>query len=134
MRALPKIETAGRIAARRSVASTNSAIIPKIRQDPARVEAVVRCCRARLSLQSFFLSRSSCCSLGFGMPTLLLVDGSSYLYRAFHALPDLRNSAGEPTGPSGVLSMLSRLESDYKAESGLRLRRQGQDLPRRLVP
>ena len=32
------------------------------------------------------------------MPTLLLVDGSSYLYRAFHALPDLRNSAGEPTG------------------------------------
>jgi len=30
--------------------------------------------------------------------TLLLVDGSSYLYRAFHALPDLRNAAGEPTG------------------------------------
>ena len=29
--------------------------------------------------------------------TLLLVDGSSYLYRAFHALPDLRNAAGEPT-------------------------------------
>ena len=29
---------------------------------------------------------------------LLLVDGSSYLYRAFHALPDLRNQAGEPTG------------------------------------
>jgi len=51
------------------------------------------------------------------MPTLLLVDGSSYLYRAFHALPDLRNSAGEPTGAvRGVLSMLRRLESDYKAE------------------
>ncbi len=51
------------------------------------------------------------------MPTLLLVDGSSYLYRAFHALPDLRNSAGEPTGAGrGVLSMLRRLESDYKAE------------------
>ena len=32
------------------------------------------------------------------MPTLLLVDGSSYLYRAFHAMPDLRNSLGEPTG------------------------------------
>jgi len=47
----------------------------------------------------------------------LLVDGSSYLYRAFHALPDLRNSAGEPTGAvRGVLSMLRRLESDYKAE------------------
>jgi DNA polymerase-1 len=51
------------------------------------------------------------------MPTLLLVDGSSYLYRAFHALPDLRNSRGEPTGAiRGVLSMLRRLESDYKAE------------------
>ncbi|MDX5444652.1 MAG: DNA polymerase I [Zoogloeaceae bacterium] len=51
------------------------------------------------------------------MPTLLLVDGSSYLYRAFHALPDLRNSAGEPTGAvRGVLSMLRRLENEYAAE------------------
>jgi DNA polymerase-1 len=51
------------------------------------------------------------------MPTLLLVDGSSYLYRAFHALPDLRNSAGEPTGAiRGVLSMLRVLEADYKAD------------------
>ena len=51
------------------------------------------------------------------MPTLLLVDGSSYLYRAFHALPDLRNSAGEPTGAiRGVLSMLRRLETEYTAE------------------
>ena len=49
------------------------------------------------------------------MPTLLLVDGSSYLYRAFHALPDLRNRAGEPTGAiRGGLSMLRVLESDYK--------------------
>ena len=32
------------------------------------------------------------------MKTLLLVDGSSYLYRAFHAMPDLRNSANEPVG------------------------------------
>lgn len=47
---------------------------------------------------------------------LLLVDGSSYLYRAFHALPDLRNRAGEPTGAIyGVLNMLRRLESEYKA-------------------
>src|SRR5439155_1352167 len=39
------------------------------------------------------------------MPTLVLVDGSSYLYRAFHALPDLRTSKGEPTGAlRGVLS------------------------------
>ena len=48
------------------------------------------------------------------MPTLLLVDGSSYLYRAFHAMPDLRNSQGEPTGAIyGVLNMLRRLDSDY---------------------
>ena len=54
--------------------------------------------------------------LSKNMPTLLLVDGSSYLYRAFHALPDLRNSRGEPTGAIyGVLSMLRRLDSDYKA-------------------
>jgi DNA polymerase-1 len=32
------------------------------------------------------------------MPTLLLVDGSSYLYRAFHAMPDLRTTQSEPTG------------------------------------
>jgi len=51
------------------------------------------------------------------MPLLLLVDGSSYLYRAFHALPDLRNREGRPTGAVyGVLSMLRRLEADYKAD------------------
>jgi len=51
------------------------------------------------------------------MPTLLLVDGSSYLYRAFHALPDLRTTHGEPTGAiRGVLSMLRVLEADYKAD------------------
>ncbi len=48
---------------------------------------------------------------------LVLVDGSSYLYRAFHALPDLRNAAGEPTGAVyGVLNMLRRLVDDYKAD------------------
>ncbi len=47
---------------------------------------------------------------------LLLVDGSSYLYRAFHALPDLRNRANQPTGAiKGVLSMLRRLVADYPA-------------------
>ena len=51
------------------------------------------------------------------MPTLLLVDGSSYLYRAFHALPDLRTAAGQPTGAiRGVLSMLRVLEADYKSD------------------
>ncbi|HET9042261.1 MAG TPA: DNA polymerase I [Burkholderiales bacterium] len=48
---------------------------------------------------------------------LVLVDGSSYLYRAFHALPDLRSPAGEPTGAIyGVLNMLKRLIADYKAD------------------
>jgi len=51
------------------------------------------------------------------MKTLLLVDGSSYLYRAFHAMPDLRNSANEPVGAiQGVLNMLRRLHKDYPAE------------------
>ncbi len=45
---------------------------------------------------------------------LLLVDGSSYLYRAFHALPDLRSRANAPTGAIyGVLAMLRRLVADY---------------------
>ena len=49
--------------------------------------------------------------------SLVLVDGSSYLYRAFHALPDLRSPAGEPTGAIyGVLNMLRRLVNDYKAD------------------
>ena len=48
--------------------------------------------------------------------TLLLVDGSSYLYRAFHALPELRNPAGEPTGAIyGVINMLRRLVADHPA-------------------
>ena len=51
------------------------------------------------------------------MKTLLLVDGSSYLYRAFHAMPDLRNFADEPTGAiHGVLNMLRRLHKDYPAD------------------
>ncbi len=46
--------------------------------------------------------------------TLLLVDGSSYLYRAFHALPDLRAPDGSPTGALyGVINMLKRLRKDY---------------------
>jgi DNA polymerase-1 len=48
---------------------------------------------------------------------LLLVDGSSYLYRAFHALPDMRNPAGEPTNAIyGVLNMLRRLQKDYATD------------------
>lgn len=45
---------------------------------------------------------------------LVLVDGSSYLYRAFHAMPALTNSKGEPTGAIyGVTNMLRRLLNDY---------------------
>ena len=51
------------------------------------------------------------------MKTLVLVDGSSYLYRAFHALPDLRNRHGEPTGAvKGVLSMLQKLRNETPAD------------------
>jgi DNA polymerase-1 len=68
--------------------------------------------------------------------TLLLVDGSSYLYRAFHALPDLRSPDGHPTGAMhGMVNMLRRLRADYPGRlHRLRVRRQGQDLPRRYVP
>lgn len=49
--------------------------------------------------------------------TLLLVDGSSYLYRAYHAMPDLRGPAGEPTGALyGMVNMLRRLRLDFSAE------------------
>ncbi len=45
---------------------------------------------------------------------LVLVDGSSYLYRAFHALPPLTTATGQPTGAiKGVISMLKRLQKDF---------------------
>ncbi|MEM7406205.1 MAG: DNA polymerase I [Pseudomonadota bacterium] len=45
---------------------------------------------------------------------LVLVDGSSYLYRAFHAMPSLTNSKGRPTGAAyGIVNMLRRLLQDY---------------------
>lgn len=48
-------------------------------------------------------------------PPLILVDGSSYLFRAFHALPPLTNKAGEPTGAMlGVVNMVRRLLDTYK--------------------
>lgn len=51
------------------------------------------------------------------MTTLVLIDGSSYLYRAFHALPPLTNQAGEPTGAMlGVVNMLRRLRSESKPD------------------
>ena len=48
-------------------------------------------------------------------PDLVLIDGSSYLYRAFHALPPLSNSAGQPTGAvHGVLSMLLKFLREFE--------------------
>ncbi|MDH4109947.1 MAG: hypothetical protein OEW35_16800, partial [Gammaproteobacteria bacterium] len=48
---------------------------------------------------------------------LVLVDGSSYLYRAFHALPPLTSSRGEPTGAvHGVLNMLNKLAREQETE------------------
>ena len=45
---------------------------------------------------------------------VILVDGSSYLYRAFHALPPLTNSKGKPTGAvKGVINMMRRMQKDY---------------------
>ena len=53
--------------------------------------------------------------------TLLLVDGSSYLYRAFHAMPDLRAVPGDPSSPAtgairGMINMMERLRKDIPAE------------------
>jgi DNA polymerase I len=49
--------------------------------------------------------------------TLLLVDGSSYLYRAYHAMPDLRSPDGGPTGALyGMINMLRRMRKEVTAE------------------
>jgi len=48
---------------------------------------------------------------------LILVDGSSYLFRAYHAMPPLTNSNGESTGAiKGVISMMKRLQQDYAGD------------------
>ncbi len=50
-------------------------------------------------------------------PPLILVDGSSYLFRAFHALPPLTTSNGQPTGAVyGVINMLKKLVTEYQPE------------------
>ena len=49
-------------------------------------------------------------------PDLILIDGTSYIYRAFHALPPLTTSTGKPTGATrGFASMLRKLISKYPA-------------------
>ncbi|MDE2121914.1 MAG: DNA polymerase I, partial [Betaproteobacteria bacterium] len=53
------------------------------------------------------------------VPMLLLVDGSSYLYRAYHAMPDLRGPDGAPTGALyGITAMLRRLRQQYPPSKG----------------
>jgi DNA polymerase I len=50
-------------------------------------------------------------------PRLLLIDISSYFYRAFHAMPDLRAPSGQPTGAiQGVVNMLKRIQADYPSD------------------
>lgn len=50
-------------------------------------------------------------------PPFILVDGSSYLFRAYHAMPGFTNSSGEPTGTVyGVINMMRRLLKDYDPE------------------
>ncbi len=45
---------------------------------------------------------------------IILVDGSSYLYRAYHALPPLENSKNQPTGAiKGVISMIKKIRIDH---------------------
>src|SRR5204863_6388371 len=110
-RALPNTDTAGRISERRSVASKNSAIMPNS----------FHASRAEISWpRPPAFSSFSCVIVSGENPekTLLLVDGSSYLYRAYHALPELRSpKTGEPTGAIyGVLNMLRKLATDYKAQ------------------
>jgi DNA polymerase I len=56
-----------------------------------------------------------------GRKVLLLVDGSSYLYRAYHAMPDLRAVPGDPTSPAtgairGMINMLQKLRRDVRAD------------------
>ncbi|MCQ9329195.1 DNA polymerase I [Pelistega suis] len=49
--------------------------------------------------------------------TLLLVDGSSYLYRAYYAMPNLRNKAGEPTGAIyGIINMMRKISQDFNPD------------------
>src|SRR5882672_2148452 len=96
---------------RRSVASKNSAIMPNS----------FHASRAEISwpTPAGFNSFAFVMSGMDPEKTLLLVDGSSYLYRAFHALPELKSpKTGEPTGAIyGVLNMLRKLAADYKAQA-----------------
>ena len=69
-------------------------------------------CRLANLPRHFIMASQSSLSVFSG--PLVLVDGSSYLYRAYHALPPLTNSKGQPTGAvKGVVNMMRRLTKDY---------------------
>lgn len=66
-----------------------------------------------LTLSAHFASFNGHLMVNTTAPTIL-VDGSSYLFRAYHALPPLVNSKGQPTGAiKGVINMIRKLERDY---------------------
>ena len=72
--------------------------------------------RVRRRLLTWGMARA-CNNGGMSKPLMLLVDGSSYLYRAYHAMPDLRGPEGQPTGAiHGMVAMLKKLRDDYGAE------------------
>src|SRR5690606_37908625 len=140
MRAEPNTLTQGESGASRSKPMTNSAMIWKIFHDsrgsgvaagggtrpagrPGSVISFVpaRGAPARIRIGSMArrnpsrtASRPATSPALDRERTLVLVDGSSYLYRAFHAMPGLSNSRGEPTGAVyGVINMLRKLLADY---------------------
>ena len=70
-----------------------------------------------LSSSSAPVSPAASAASADSLPTMVLVDGSSYLYRAFHAMPDLRGPQGEATGAiHGVVNMMRWLRDHIPAE------------------
>jgi DNA polymerase I len=70
--------------------------------------------QTRLVFNGVFFAEFHSLELPMSQSPLVLIDGSSYLYRAFHALPPLTNSKGQPTGAiKGVVNMLRRMTKDY---------------------
>src|SRR5205085_7429995 len=119
MRELPKIATAGWIVCRRSVAVTNSAIISNIRH-ASRAELCERFTSwgsEGLGTFEAMMAMARPAEMDTTKKRLLLVDAPSYLYRAFHALPEFRSPAGEPTGAIlGVVNMLRKLKQDFPSD------------------
>jgi DNA polymerase-1 len=70
--------------------------------------------RTRRVINGVFFAEFQLLDPAMSQSPLVLIDGSSYLYRAFHALPPLTNSKGQPTGAiKGVVNMLRRMTKEY---------------------